>query len=290
MRIIVSFSGGKDSHACLIEAVKKYGADKVEAVFCDTGWEAEQTYKHIEEVVKLLGVKLHVLRANNTFLNLVKNRKTFPSSRRRFCTDELKVRPMVDWVLAQQDDLIIIQGIRSGESKARAEMDTECMYFKYYVEPISPTAKPNHRYYSYRRKDVLEWIKKHDASVLRPIKDWTADQVIDCILSYGHKPNPLYYDGFARVGCFPCVMCGHREILTMIKTHPEGIQKVLDAETTVGQTFFSADYIPSRFCANGKTPTIQEVSSYLLSKHSKGDLFEEHGEIACMSLYHGLCE
>jgi tRNA(Ile)-lysidine synthase TilS/MesJ len=39
MKIIVSFSGGKDSHACLIEAVKKYGADKIEAVFCDTGWE-----------------------------------------------------------------------------------------------------------------------------------------------------------------------------------------------------------------------------------------------------------
>ena len=40
MKIIVSFSGGKDSQACLIQAANKYGADKIEAVFCDTGWGA----------------------------------------------------------------------------------------------------------------------------------------------------------------------------------------------------------------------------------------------------------
>lgn len=30
MKIIVSFSGGKDSQACLIQAANKYGADKIE--------------------------------------------------------------------------------------------------------------------------------------------------------------------------------------------------------------------------------------------------------------------
>lgn len=43
MKIIVSFSGGKDSQACLIQATKQYGADKIEAVFCDTGWEHPDT-------------------------------------------------------------------------------------------------------------------------------------------------------------------------------------------------------------------------------------------------------
>lgn len=47
MKIIVSFSGGKDSQACLIQAANKYGADKIEAVFCDTGWEHPDTYQHI---------------------------------------------------------------------------------------------------------------------------------------------------------------------------------------------------------------------------------------------------
>lgn len=37
MKIIVSFSGGKDSQACLIQSARQYGADRIEAVFCDTG-------------------------------------------------------------------------------------------------------------------------------------------------------------------------------------------------------------------------------------------------------------
>lgn len=46
MKIIVSFSGGKDSQACLIQAANQYGADKIEAVFCDTGWEHPGHHKH----------------------------------------------------------------------------------------------------------------------------------------------------------------------------------------------------------------------------------------------------
>ena len=57
MKIIVSFSGGKDSQACLIQAANKYGADKIEAVFCDTGWEHPDTYQHISNVCKQLDVR-----------------------------------------------------------------------------------------------------------------------------------------------------------------------------------------------------------------------------------------
>lgn len=63
MKVIVQFSGGKDSQACLIKACNDYGADKITAVFCDTGWEHQNTYKHIENVVKQLGVKLVVLKS-----------------------------------------------------------------------------------------------------------------------------------------------------------------------------------------------------------------------------------
>jgi len=49
MKILVFYSGGKDSQACLIWAANKYGASKIEAVFCDTGWENPVTYQHIEQ-------------------------------------------------------------------------------------------------------------------------------------------------------------------------------------------------------------------------------------------------
>lgn len=65
MKIIVSFSGGKDSQACLIQATNKYGADKIEAVFCDTGLEHPETYQHISDVCRQLDVKLNIIRNEN---------------------------------------------------------------------------------------------------------------------------------------------------------------------------------------------------------------------------------
>lgn len=62
VKIIVQFSGSKDSQACLIKACETYGADKVTAIFRDTGWEHELTYKHIHNIVNLLGVKLVILK------------------------------------------------------------------------------------------------------------------------------------------------------------------------------------------------------------------------------------
>ena len=50
MRTIVSFSGGKDSQACLIKACKDFGAANVTAVFCDTGWEHN---KYLPRIVRM---------------------------------------------------------------------------------------------------------------------------------------------------------------------------------------------------------------------------------------------
>lgn len=202
MKIIVSFSGGKDSQACLIQAAKRYGTDKIEAVFCDTGWEHPDTYQHITDTCSQMGVKLTTLKSKYDFVSLAVYKKRFPSTNARFCTSELKMKPMIDHVLSLNESCIIIQGIRAGESATRAAMEDECMYFKSYFQP-----NRNGKKETYRSKEVREWCSKYDASVIRPIFRWTSQNVIDCILNAGQKPNPLYYKGFSRVGCFPCIMC-----------------------------------------------------------------------------------
>ncbi len=136
MKVIVSFSGGKDSQACLIWAAKKYGVDKIEAVFCDTGWEHPDTYQHIVDITNQMGVKLITLRGKYDFVSLAKYKKRFPSTKARFCTEELKIKPMIDYVLSLNDNCLIIQGIRSKESAGRAAMSAECMYFLNYFEPL----------------------------------------------------------------------------------------------------------------------------------------------------------
>jgi 3'-phosphoadenosine 5'-phosphosulfate sulfotransferase (PAPS reductase)/FAD synthetase len=197
------------------------GGGNLTAVFCDTGWEHPDTYKHVNDVCLQMGVRLITLKSKYDFVSLAVHKKRFPSTNARFCTSELKMKPMIDYVLSLKESCIIIQGIRAGESTARAAMEEECMYFKSYFQPNKKGRTEN-----YRSKDVKEWCSQFDASVLRPIFKWSAQQVIDCILDAGQKPNPLYYRGFSRVGCFPCIMCRHKEIELIAKNRTE-MKKIL---------------------------------------------------------------
>lgn len=289
MKVIVQFSGGKDSQACLIWAVKKYGKERITAVFCDTGWEHKITYKHIEDVCKILDVNLIILRNNKykDFVDMSIKKTRFPSTTRRFCTSELKIIPMVDYILSQDENFIIIQGIRSSESARRANLEVECSYFKeYFNEEVKNL---------YHKRAVKEWCKTHDASVLRPIFNWSSQDVIDYILENEQQPNPLYKRGFSRVGCFPCVMCRKREV-QLISKDEWASKRLLKAEqemkekTDRGSSFFSPGYIPKRFCSNGLYPSVPEVFKYVNRNDVEEDIFEPDEGYSCMSLYHGLCE
>ena len=136
MIILVAYSGGKDSQASLIWAVKKYGAKNIIAVFCDTVWENPVTYAHITNTCKDLGVKLVTVMSKkyDGMEDMAIKKGRFASSKMRFCTAELKTTPMIDYVLDRKD-LIIIQGIRGDESASRSEMSKQCSFFKYYFEP-----------------------------------------------------------------------------------------------------------------------------------------------------------
>lgn len=288
MKIIVSFSGGKDSQACLIYAAKNYGAKNIAAVFCDTGWEHPDTYKHITSVCNQMQVELITLKPERDFVSLSKYKKRFPSTKARFCTVELKVKPMIDYILSLNDSCIIIQGIRGKESHARAQMEAECMYFKEYFQPRIDK-KGKSVYNTYRKKDVIEYCKHHDASVHRPLFNWTAQDVIDCILNANQKPNPLYYRGYSRVGCFPCIMCRKAEILNLINDEPMK-KRLIEAEKNIGRSFFPPDYIPKYACSNRHYPSVQDVFKYVSDKNATLDLFEPEEGYSCMSMFHGLCE
>lgn len=296
MKVVVSFSGGKDSQACLIWATKNFKKENIIAVFCDTGWEHELTYKHINEVCENLGVELITLKSKkyNGMLDLAAKKKRFPSTMARFCTSELKSHPMIDWVLDQKENLLIIQGIRKDESLSRSKMQENCRFFRYYFEPIKINKKGKPVFHTFRSSLVKKWCEKYDDSILRPVFDWSGQQVIDYIIENGQKPNPLYYKGANRVGCFPCVMTSKKELKAMIELTPEFIDKVNQAEITANSSFFPPDYIPKRFSSRtdskgNKYPVVNDVINYLTE--FSGNLFENEPEQnkSCMSFY-GICE
>jgi 3'-phosphoadenosine 5'-phosphosulfate sulfotransferase (PAPS reductase)/FAD synthetase len=302
MKVIVQFSGGKDSLATLIWAINKYGKDKVEAVFCDTNWEHEITYKHIAEVIEKLQVKLIVLSSKKylSFLDMVQKKKRFPSTKARFCTEELKTKPMIDYVLEHKEHLILLQGIRKDESELRSKMEKQCSYFKYYSQPYGVDKNGKNKFHTYRKKEVLEWRSKYSDDVLRPVFEWNGQEVINYILDNGVKPNLLYYMGMNRVGCMPCIMAKLGEVKQIANRFPDVINKVREAEINLNSSIMPPNKIPVKYCSkkaiNKKGeikayPTITDVVKYVNRKDAQQSIFEEdkNNKHICMSFY-GICE
>lgn len=296
MKVVVSYSGGKDSQATLLWAVEKYGVKNVVAVFCDTGWEHSATYEHIASTTKKLNVELVAVKSKkyDGMIDLALKKKRFPSTQARFCTSELKSIPMIDWVLEQKQHLLIIQGIRKAESRKRSKMNESCRFFKFYYEPYGYDKKGKPKYHTYRKKDVMDWCEKYDDSISRPVFNWSGQQVIDFIIAKGQLPNELYYQGSNRVGCFPCIMTSKPELKAMIELNPQWIDKVNQAEIKTGSSFFPPTYIPKRYCSeknkNGiRYPNVNDVVNYLTEYSENMFKDEKMYNTSCMSFY-GLCE
>jgi 3'-phosphoadenosine 5'-phosphosulfate sulfotransferase (PAPS reductase)/FAD synthetase len=292
MKVIVTFSGGKDSLAALLW-IRNNFTKNFTTVFCDTGWENPITYQYITEIVNKLQLDFVVLKSKkfDGLIDLAKKKSRFPSSQRRFCTSELKSIPMIDYLLdVVNDDFMVIQGIRGAESESRAKMAAQCNYFKYYLEDrLSKTGKLIHD--TYRRKEVLDYCQKYATDILRPVFDWTAQQIIDYILDNGLEPNPLYKMGFKRVGCFPCIMSANPEIYQITQRFPERIAEIAEYERKCNSSFFGPDSISKKYY-KGKFPLITDVARYVQEEYARGTLFDETegtSALSCMS-YYNLCE
>lgn len=296
MKVLVQFSGGKDSQACLIYACEKFGPDNVTAVFCDTGWEHHVTYQHVKDVVALLCCNLKILRNEKLdgMKGLCKRMKWFPDTRRRMCTVYLKIQPFIDYVLSLDDDLLIIQGIRAEESVSRAKMSCSGDYFDIYKN--GGTTKS-----LYQKNKVLDWCANHTATVDRPFFKVLADDIVSYIISHGQDVNTLYRRGCSRVGCYPCIMARKSELQILAK-EPEYVERLLNLEMTVNElrgskkgspaSFFPRGKIPGRFCkAYGRDiPAFKDILNYLETFDNPTFFDDEFSQQSCLSVYHGLCE
>jgi len=195
---------------------------------------------------------------------LVRKKKRVPSVRARFCTEKLKVLPMIEYLRKLDDEYTVFQGIRAAESPSRAKMNAK------------------------------EWSDDYDAYVIRPLFHWSDEEVFAMMERHGVEPNPLYKIGAKRVGCFPCIMISHGE-LVRVTQHDDTIWdriQFLEEDAANGRSFFPPNYIPKRFHTgydpkSGKTfPKWRDVKSYLEMRHEEA--FAEEAP-ACMSIYN-LCE
>jgi 3'-phosphoadenosine 5'-phosphosulfate sulfotransferase (PAPS reductase)/FAD synthetase len=261
MTHIIQFSGGKDSTALVLWA-KKNLLDFV-AVFCDTGWEYEHTYDYIDDIDRIVLAGGLIRLDSEGMVALVTRKRRVPSTHARFCTQELKVKPFLEWLKTIDDERTIYQGIRADESASRREAGKRV------------------------------WSDDFDAWIERPLFDWTAEQVFAIHREHGISPNILYSKGCSRVGCAPCIMVNHGELRRLSRTMPEVWDNIKALETAAGRSFFKPGYIPERYCTGFDPksgvvfPTMNDVRFYVTQPDQPDFWFNE--PTRCLSVYN-LCE
>lgn len=288
---IISFSGGKDSTALLLWA--KENLDDYIVVWMDTGWEHDITYAYVDYIDKeLLNGTLIRLKSEkyDGFADLSIKKKRVASTKARFCTQELKLYPVGKFYDTLRDDYEIHSyvGIRADESLSRSKM-----------------------------KEVNFDLDYFGVWVHRPLLKWTAEDVFAIMKRYDIEPNPLYKMGMKRVGCMPCIMSNHRDIKEIAKRFPDVIDDVRDLENKIGRSFFSAGYIPDKYCSKYQIvekdvkkkiddpmfgerevtvkkkstvwyPTIDDVVRYVQENEEQVNMIDEEPQ-SCMSHY-SICE
>ena len=309
---IVSVSGGKDSTALLLLALER-NTENLQAVFADTGHEHPQTYEYIQylndNVLPIKTIRadfseqiarkrefiatkwreqgiaeekvllaLETLRpTGNPFLDLCIWHGRFPSTKARFCSEELKRNPIMEQVqiplLEAGNTIWSWQGVRSDESLARRDLPE--------LDLVGSQSSGG-ELWNYR-----------------PILKWTAEDAFAMHRKHGVKHNPLYEQGMGRVGCMPCIHCRKDELLEISRRFPEEIERVAkwekivqDASKRGTSTLLNAGIpgLPSEEATRGSS--IDEMVQW--SKTSRGrsnyDFFRVSDEGSSCSSIYGLCE
>ncbi|HKA75317.1 MAG TPA: phosphoadenosine phosphosulfate reductase family protein [Xanthobacteraceae bacterium] len=120
---LVSFSGGRTSGYMLRRILDEGLQPDVHVVFADTGKERAETYAFVEACAQQWQVIIHHVERPGGFTQLITDRSCLPNPVQRFCTQELKIRPMRDWMRARgYDHWTSIVGIRADEPRRVARL------------------------------------------------------------------------------------------------------------------------------------------------------------------------
>ena len=193
--VLVPVSGGKDSQACLELSLQLYPASEVRGLFCDTRFEHPKTYQHVEWMRQHYGVQIDAVCGGDVLSKSIKYRR-FPGGGARHCTDELKIKETKIYckqLAEQQGGFQVWYGMRSGESKER---------LKRYANKIDLELYQPHEVIP---KKYPKYLGKMGVLFRLPVLDWTTEEVFRLL---NGRENPLYAEGFERVGCFPCLAAG----------------------------------------------------------------------------------
>jgi 3'-phosphoadenosine 5'-phosphosulfate sulfotransferase (PAPS reductase)/FAD synthetase len=246
VRCVVSASGGKDSTATIL-ALREADVPACH-VFADTGWEAPETYAYLDTLRARLGIAIDVVGVEGGMVEKIHKRAGFPARMQRWCTRELKLKPL----RAYHDEIeadggaqtACVVGVRAEESKRRAQF---CEW-----------------------EDDDTW----GGWMWRPILTWPVSEVLAIHHRHGVPVNPLYLRGHNRVGCYPCIFASKEEIRLVAEHTPSRIAEIAALETECAE---------ERVRRNTDTPGrySHAQASYFQSRHGSAPM--SIGEVVAWS-------
>lgn len=116
IRHIISISGGKDSAALAFHLRDTRPETSFEYVFFDTGEELQETYDYLKKIEYALGIHVEYIKPKKSFEELLKQYNNFlPSPTERWCTRQLKLEALLDYV--KEGTIYNYIGIRADENR-----------------------------------------------------------------------------------------------------------------------------------------------------------------------------
>lgn len=210
--VIASVSGGKDSTAVSLW-LEEQGIEH-ERVVADTQWESRLLYDHVLDYLPGKLGRIETVGYPGGMTALIQSKQMFPSRMKRFCTQFLKVFPLRDYARQREAETgkpaVQVVGIRREESKARADAPE------------------------------WEWVQfSADWGCWKwgPMVEVTRAQVIELHAHHGVLPCRLYLEGAERVGCWPCIFAGKRDLRLLARIDPGRVDAIeaLEQEIAAGQ-------------------------------------------------------
>lgn len=194
VRHVLGLSGGKDSAALAVYLRER--VPEMEYVFCDTGKELPETYEFITRMEAYLGKPILRLVSERDFDHYLDVFNGYlPSSRMRWCTRLLKLKPFETFV--GSDPVVNYVGIRADEHREG------------YI-----STKPNiTSVFPFREDGIVK------ADVLR-------------ILEESGVGIPDYYRWRTRSGCFFCFFQRKEEWVGLQREHPALFEEARAYEKT----------------------------------------------------------
>ena len=214
MPLVVRYSGGKDSDV-ILQLAKESGVPFRVTHNLTTADPPDNVY-YIRRVFARLreeGIDAKINVPKRSLWKIMRETLVIPSRLVRVCCSELKERRM-------PDAPYIVTGVRWAESAGRRAKSGIAMVCNASAPP--PTSP---RYTGVEQaaaaagllttddassRRLFEQCQMRGVRVLNPIIDWGDEDVWSYLHSRGIEGNPLYKEGWKRIGCVGCPLAGRR--------------------------------------------------------------------------------